>query len=67
MELLRYTPSLFPYYSAYLCRDWNRRHVTGEQLVELEIVFMLEVTLPNFDYSPVEKVELFKHVCASEK
>lgn len=56
MEVMRKQTSLFPHYAVYICRDWNRRNGGTEKLLELEIVFLLERTQPNYDYSPVEKI-----------
>jgi predicted DCC family thiol-disulfide oxidoreductase YuxK len=56
-----------PYYAQYLCRDWNSRHRGAQRLEELEIVYMLEVTLPDYEYFTPEKVLLLKHRCADAK
>ena len=39
-----------PFYAQYLCRDWNARHSADTQLEELRIYFLMEVTLPNYEY-----------------
>jgi predicted DCC family thiol-disulfide oxidoreductase YuxK len=52
-----------PYYALYLCRDWNSRHQPKLQLEELEIYFLMELTLPNYEYSTPEKVLLLRHRC----
>jgi hypothetical protein len=67
MEVMRKQTSLFPHYAAYICRDWNRRNGGTEKLLELEIVFLLERTQPNYDYSQVEKITFLKHQCAAEQ
>jgi hypothetical protein len=67
MEVMRKQTSLFPHYAVYICRDWNRRNGGTEKLLELEIVFLLERTQPNYDYSPVEKITFLKHQCAAEQ
>jgi hypothetical protein len=67
MEVMRKQTSLFPHYAAYICRDWNRRNGGTEKLLELEIVFLLERTQPNYDYSPVEKITFLKHQCVAEQ
>ncbi len=51
------------YYGRYLCRDWNERHKGDEQLEQFEIIFMREDTLPDYQYSPPQKVLLWKHWC----
>lgn len=50
-------------YASYLCRNWNRIHSNGDKLEELEIIFMLERTLPDYDMSVPEKVSLLRHAC----
>lgn len=66
-EIMRTRTALLPGYAAYLCRDWNRRHYANEALAELGIFFMLERTLPKYEYSPIEKRLLLSHSCASEQ
>ena len=65
IELMRKRDFLQPVFAHYLCRDWNRRHRGGEALQDLEIIFFLEWTQPHYQYSPVEKMSVFKHRCAS--
>ena len=55
-----------PYYAQYLCRDWNAHHSPDMQLVELQIYFELELTLPNYEYSTPEKVLLLEHRCDAD-
>ena len=64
-ENLRKRPFLQPAYARQLCRDWNRRHRQGETLDELEIIYVLEVTQPAQEYSPVEKQSKYKFKCGS--
>jgi predicted DCC family thiol-disulfide oxidoreductase YuxK len=52
-----------PYYAQYLCWDWNSRHASELQLEELQIYFLLELTLPNYEYSTPEKVLLLRYRC----
>jgi predicted DCC family thiol-disulfide oxidoreductase YuxK len=66
MEQVRKHRSFLPYYAQYLCRDWNRRHSAGEALIELEIFYVLEWTLPNYEYSIPMKQPVLKHQCAAE-
>jgi hypothetical protein len=56
---LEYAPS----YGRYLCADWNRRHDAGSRLEELEIVFVLERTLPDYRHSEPRNVSLYRHQC----
>jgi predicted DCC family thiol-disulfide oxidoreductase YuxK len=55
------------YYAQYLCRDWNARHQGTSQLAELEIYFMLEITLPDYEYSTPQKILMLKHSCDEPK
>jgi predicted DCC family thiol-disulfide oxidoreductase YuxK len=52
-----------PYYAQYLCWDWNSRHASELRLEELQIYFLLELTLPNYEYSTPEKVLLLRYRC----
>lgn len=60
---LEYAPS----YARYLCRNWNRTHDNGSSLEELEIVFVLERTLPDYRRSEPRKVSLYRHTCADRQ
>ena len=53
-----------PYYAQYLCRDWNAHHSPELQLDELQIYFVVEMTLPNYEYSTPEKVLVLSHRCS---
>ena len=64
-ENLRSRPFLQPGYARQLCRDWNRRHRQGETLDELEIIYVLEMTQPAPEYSPIEKQSKYKFKCGS--
>jgi hypothetical protein len=64
-ENLRNRPFLQPGYARQLCRDWNRRHRDGEILEELEIIYVLEVTQPAPEYSPIEKQSKYTYKCDS--
>jgi hypothetical protein len=66
MEQVRKHRSFLLYYAQYLCRDWNRRHSAAEALMELEIFYVLEWTLPNYGYSIPMKQSVLKHQCAAE-
>ncbi|PSF37731.1 HTTM domain-containing protein [Aphanothece hegewaldii CCALA 016] len=51
------------YYAQYLCHNWNSQHQGAKQLESLEIYYMLERTLPNYQTPKIEKVLLFKQQC----
>ncbi len=64
-EVLRQRPFLVPGYAAYLCRDWNRRHLANEAVEDLDIVFMVEWTRPNFAYFEPQELNLGHYHCAA--
>jgi hypothetical protein len=51
------------YYAEYLCRAWNVRHNGSEILEELDIIYMLEWTLPNYQHPVPRPVRLLRHRC----
>lgn len=50
-----------PYYLRYLCYDWNKNNVDKMEHIKME--FMLEVTGPDYNILPVEKVLLEEIDC----
>jgi predicted DCC family thiol-disulfide oxidoreductase YuxK len=56
---LEYAPS----YARYLCRQWNRAHEAASRLEELEIVFIVERTLPEGRRGEPRRVSLLRHTC----
>jgi len=50
-------------YASYACRDWNRRHNGREQVIELEVNWLIMHTLPNNGIAKPEGVMLLKHRC----
>lgn len=52
------------YFGQYLCRTWNARYHEAERMQRLEMYFMLERTLPNYQPPKVEKVLLMQHTCS---
>ena len=72
----KYTENIYPYleegreaalaaWAGYLCRDWNARHDGQEQLETLEIFFMQEMTLPDYQPPGIEKKRLWTHACGA--
>ncbi len=59
----RKNPQYRPYYAQYLCRSWNSQHQGLKQLDNLEINYMLEKTLPDYQNPKIEKLFLLKHQC----
>lgn len=51
------------YYGRWLCRSWNDNHPPPDQIKSFEICFMLEKTLPDYQFSPPEKVVIWSHDC----
>jgi hypothetical protein len=54
-----------PEYARYLCRNWNAQHRDGLKLEALEIYFLVETTLPDFEYSVPRKVLVYTQECAT--
>ncbi len=48
-------------FANYICRQWNARHTGDEQLVDLQLVFMRETTLPDYQLPTPERVILREH------
>src|SRR5215210_6313213 len=51
------------YFGQYICRQWNARHTGAETLETFRIIYMLELTLPDYKQSDPEKVDLWNHTC----
>jgi hypothetical protein len=51
------------YFGQYICRQWNAHHTGSEQLMDFQITYMLEQTLPDYQLSTPEKVVLWEHRC----
>jgi predicted DCC family thiol-disulfide oxidoreductase YuxK len=64
MEYVQKKESQRTSYAQYLCRSWNTNHNPSAQLLEFEIIFMREWTLPNYEYSAPEKISLLKYQCS---
>lgn len=58
----RYSYAREPF-ADYLCREWNAEHFGSERLQKLEIVFMREDTLPDYQYSEPVKIILLEYEC----
>jgi hypothetical protein len=56
---------LYPYYSQYLCQQWNSEHKGKEQIDNLEIDFMSERTVPPGEEQTVEKQNHWQQSCAN--
>ena len=57
---------LYPYYGAYLCRDWNERHQGNKQVDSIEIYFMDERTVPPGQTQGVEKTSELQQSCSED-
>ncbi|MEK6806435.1 MAG: HTTM domain-containing protein [Pseudomonadota bacterium] len=55
------------YYARYLCRDWNLRARPSKRLLSLELVYMLERSVPEGQTPVIERKSLWKHQCVSPK
>jgi len=63
LEALRRKEPLRKGYAGYLCREWNRRHSGSETVQALDIIYMLEWTKPNFEYSEPRRMRILKYHC----
>ncbi len=52
-----------PHLGRYICREWNARHAGTEQLMTLQVTYMLETTLPDYQRATPKKVVLWKQSC----
>ncbi len=50
-------------YAEHLCRQWNEHHDASRHVVELELVYMRELTLPDYRTQPARRVSLLRHRC----
>ena len=51
------------YFGQYICRQWNAHHTGADTLETFRIIYMLELTLPDYRQSKPEKVDLWNHTC----
>jgi hypothetical protein len=51
------------YFGQYICRQWNAHHTGADTLETFRIIYMLELTLPDYRQSKPEKVDLWNHEC----
>ena len=52
-----------PYYLTYLCGEWNRTHTDGESLENVEMIFMREDTLLNYEISNPKRITISEGTC----
>jgi hypothetical protein len=50
-------------FASYLCRAWNERHAGDESLEDLQIIYIREKSLPDYQRPEPERVLLYKHSC----
>ncbi|MEJ7815281.1 MAG: HTTM domain-containing protein [Rubrobacter sp.] len=51
------------YFGQYICRQWNAHHAGADTLETFRIIYMQEMTLPDYRQSKPEKVDLWNHTC----
>lgn len=51
------------YYGKYLCRKWNREHEYARNLMNFDIYYMKEDSLPDYKTEEVEKIGIWQHRC----
>jgi len=54
-----------PYFAKWLCSEWNSKHSENQSMDSLKIVFVKEVSLPNYQYSKPENVTIYQMKCPS--
>jgi hypothetical protein len=53
------------YYGAYLCYTWNRAHRGVDGVRSIELVFLSEMTLPDYARSVPERKTLWVYDCSA--
>lgn len=66
LETLRRQRFLVPSYASYLCREWNRHHPANEEIISLDIVYMLEWTELKNRYVEPKPMRLLRHHCNAD-
>jgi hypothetical protein len=51
------------YFSDYICRQWNERHTGADTLKTFQLIYMREMTLPDYRQSKLEKLKLGTYTC----
>jgi hypothetical protein len=51
------------HFGQYICRQWNDRHTGADTLETFRIIYMREMTLPDYQQSEPEKLKLWNHRC----
>jgi hypothetical protein len=54
------------FFADYLCDEWNARHEGSDQLMRLQMVYMVEETLPDYQRAEPQKVTIFEGSCGSD-
>ncbi|HEX6033623.1 MAG TPA: DCC1-like thiol-disulfide oxidoreductase family protein [Anaerolineales bacterium] len=54
-------------YASYLCRSWKGGHGQAKALEELQIIYVLEATLPNYQIGQHQRIPLFDHRCETPR
>jgi hypothetical protein len=49
--------------SRYICNEWNRRYQKDQQLKQLSMFYMLEITQPDYQSIEPEQILLWDHTC----
>jgi hypothetical protein len=55
--------ALYPFYGAYLCRDWNAKHKDSPKLESIDVYFMDERTVLPGETQKVEKTNPWQQSC----
>jgi hypothetical protein len=52
------------YFAQYVCRQWNARHTGGEALKTFRIIYVLELTLPDYKQSEPKNEDMGNYRCS---
>lgn len=55
------------YFARYLCYQWDMRHEETKQLKELEIFYIFERTLPDYQAPDIERERFLRYDCVNER
>lgn len=56
--------SYIPYYAEYLCRNWDKKHLPDQQLINFDIFFMMKINDVDAPPAPPEKTLIWHQECS---
>lgn len=63
MQAMALRPAVLPPFASYMCRQWNEGRTGEERVKEVEMFFMYEKTLPDYQFFEPKKIFLWKEQC----